>query len=35
MKIDTVQKLILAILALIVGFFLPEIWDAIKMLFGG
>ena len=35
MKIDSGYKLILAILALGVGFFLPDIWDFVKALFGG
>ncbi len=34
MKIDSVQKLILALLALLVGFNLPEIWAFIQNLFG-
>ncbi len=34
MKIDSVQKFILAVLALIVGFFLPDILDAVLALFG-
>ncbi len=34
MKIDSMQKLILAVIALILGFFLPEIWDFIRSLLG-
>lgn len=34
MKIDSVQKLILALLAMFVGFNLPEIWEFIKNLIG-
>ena len=34
MKIDSTYKLILAILALFVGFNLPEIFEFIKSLFG-
>lgn len=34
MKIDSVPKLILALLALYVGFNLPEIWELIKSLIG-
>lgn len=34
MKIDSVQKLILALMALFIGFNLPEIWAFIQGLFG-
>ncbi len=34
MKIDSTLKLILAIVALYVGFNLPEIWAFIQSLFG-
>lgn len=34
MKIDSVQKLLLALAALFVGFNLPEIWEFVKNLFG-
>ncbi len=34
MKIDSTQKLILAIIALLVGFFLPDIWEFIRSLLG-
>lgn len=34
MKIDSVQKLILALMALFVGFNLPEIWEFIKSILG-
>lgn len=34
MKIDSIQKLILALIALFVGFNLPEIWEFVKNLFG-
>ena len=34
MKIDSTYKLILAIIALVVGFCLPEIWDFLKGLLG-
>lgn len=33
MKIDSIQKLILALMALFVGFNLPEIWEFVKNLF--
>ena len=33
MKIDSWQKLVLAVLALYVGFNLPEIWEFLKSLF--
>ena len=34
MKIDSPLKFVLAIMALYVGFNLPEIWAFIKTLFG-
>ena len=34
MKINSVPKLIAAILGIIVGLYLPEIWDFITSLFG-
>ena len=34
MRIDSTYKLILAIVAMIVGFNLPEIFEFIKSLFG-
>lgn len=34
MKIDSLYKLILAVIALIAGFCLPEIWDFLKGLLG-
>ena len=34
MKIDSIQKLILAMMALFIGFNLPEIWEFVKNLFG-
>lgn len=34
MKIDSTYKLILAMIALVVGFCLPEIWDFLKGLLG-
>ena len=34
MKIDSLYKLILAVIALFVGFCLPEIWDFLKGLLG-
>jgi len=35
MKIDSTYKLILAMIALFVGFFLPDIWEFFKALLGG
>ena len=35
MRIDSTYKLVLAILALAVGFFLPDIWSFLTSLFGG
>ena len=34
MRIDTPVKLILALMALYIGFNLPEIWAFLKNLFG-
>lgn len=34
MKIDSTFKLVLALIALFVGFCLPDIWDFIAGLFG-
>ena len=34
MKIDSTQKLILAMMALFIGFNMPEIWEFVKNLFG-
>ena len=34
MKIDSWQKLVLALMALFIGFNLPEIWEVVKTLFG-
>lgn len=34
MKIDSTFKLVLAMIALFVGFLLPDIFDFIKSLFG-
>ena len=34
MRIDTPQKLVLALLALLIGFNLPEIWAFVQSLFG-
>lgn len=34
MRIDSTQKLILALIALFVGFFLPDIWNFIQSLLG-
>jgi len=34
MKIDSLPKLILAFLALIVGFCLPDIWEFLRGLLG-
>lgn len=34
MKIDSTFKLVLALIALFVGFCLPDIWDFIASLFG-
>ena len=33
MKIDSTQKLLLALIALFVGFFLPDIWEFLTGLF--
>lgn len=33
MKIDSIQKLFLALLALFIGFNMPEIWEFVKNLF--
>ena len=33
MKIDSIQKLVLALLALFIGFNMPEIWEFVKNLF--
>lgn len=35
MKIDSTFKLIVAMIALFVGFNIPEIFDFLKRLFGG
>ena len=35
MKIDSTFKLVIAIVALIVGFCLPDIWNFLTSLFGG
>lgn len=33
MRIDSWQKLVLALMALFIGFNLPELWEMIKNLF--
>lgn len=33
MKIDSWQKLVMALMALFIGFNLPELWEMIKNLF--
>lgn len=35
MKIDSLPKLIIAMVALLVGFNIPEIFEFLKRLFGG
>ena len=35
MKIDSTYKLVLAIIALSIGFCLPDIWQLLKALLGG
>lgn len=35
MKIDSTLKLVIAVAALIVGFFLPDIWNFLTSLLGG
>lgn len=34
MKLDTFPKLFFALLGILVGFYLPEIWNFIQGLFG-
>ena len=35
MKIDSTLKLVIAMVALFVGFMLPDIWNWLKALLGG
>lgn len=35
MRIDSTKKLLYALAGIIVGFYLPEIWNFIVSLFGG
>lgn len=35
MRIDSTKKLLFALAGILVGFYLPDIWDFIVSLFGG